>query len=63
MDVRLPHDLVDNELRITMDVKLLDPELSSDAHAVDEGLIFRHIICRMQMQSNHIEELISLGRD
>jgi hypothetical protein len=49
VDVRLPHDLVDNELRIIVDVKLLDLELRSDAQAVDEGLIFCHIIRCMQM--------------
>jgi hypothetical protein len=28
--IQLPHDLVDNDLRLTMDVKPLDTELSSD---------------------------------
>jgi hypothetical protein len=39
MTVRLPHDLVDDELRVTTDVKPLDPKLDGDAQAVDEGLI------------------------
>jgi hypothetical protein len=29
--VRLSHELVDDELRVTVDVKPLDPELSGDA--------------------------------
>jgi hypothetical protein len=39
MIVRLPDDLVDDELRVTTDVKPLDPKLDGDAQAVDEGLI------------------------
>jgi hypothetical protein len=31
MIIRLPHDLVDNELRVTIDVKNLDPKLSVNA--------------------------------
>jgi hypothetical protein len=49
MAVQLPHDLVDDELRVTVDVKLLDPELGSDAEAVDEGLILCHIVCCAEM--------------
>jgi hypothetical protein len=40
--VRLPHDLVDDELRVTTNVKPLDLELSGNAYAIDEGLILRH---------------------
>jgi hypothetical protein len=42
--IRLPIDLVDNKLRVALDVKPLDPELGGDAQAVDEGLILRHIV-------------------
>jgi hypothetical protein len=31
MTVRLPHELVDDELRVVIDAKPLDPELSGDA--------------------------------
>jgi hypothetical protein len=47
--IRLPHDLVDDELRVAMHIKLLDPELGGDAEAINKGLIFRHIVCRMEM--------------
>jgi hypothetical protein len=30
MTIRLPHNLVDNELKVTADVEPLDPELNSD---------------------------------
>jgi hypothetical protein len=33
--IRLPHDLVDDELRVPMDVESLDPELGSDAQVID----------------------------
>jgi hypothetical protein len=29
--IRLPHDLVDDELRVAVDVKPLDPDLGGDA--------------------------------
>jgi hypothetical protein len=42
--VRHPHDLVDDKLRVTTDVKPLNPELGSNVHAIDEGLILHHIV-------------------
>jgi hypothetical protein len=59
--VQFPLNLVDNEFRVAMDVKPLDPELGNDAQANDEGLVFCHIVCHTEMQSNHEEELIALG--
>jgi hypothetical protein len=61
--IRLPHDLVDNELRATADVKMLNHELSSNAQVVDECLIFHHIVGRTEVQSNHVKESISLRGD
>jgi hypothetical protein len=58
-----PTNLVNDELRVTVDVKPLDPELGGDVHAVNEGLILCHIVCCTKMQSNHVEESISLGED
>jgi hypothetical protein len=59
--VQFPHDLVDNELRFTTDVKPLDPKNGSDAQAVEEGLIFCHIVYCVEMLLNHMEESISHG--
>jgi hypothetical protein len=42
--IRLPHDLIDDELRVLMDVEPLDPDLDSDAQTIDEGLKFCHIV-------------------
>jgi hypothetical protein len=63
MVVQLPHDLADDELRVVVDVKLLDPELGGDVETVNEGLILCHIVCCVEMQSNHVQELISLWGD
>jgi hypothetical protein len=59
--VRLPHDLVDDELRVVVDVKQLGPRLDGNAHAIDVGLVLCHIVCCTEIQSSHIEESISLG--
>jgi hypothetical protein len=42
--IRLLHDLVDDELRVTSDVEPLDPKLGGNVQAVDEVIIFRHIV-------------------
>jgi hypothetical protein len=42
--IQILHDLIDDELRVPMDVELLDPELSNDAQAINKGLIFRNIV-------------------
>jgi hypothetical protein len=61
--VRVPYDLVDDKLRVTAVVKLLNPELDGDAQAVDEYLIFSHIIGCTEVQSNHVKESVSLRGD
>jgi hypothetical protein len=60
--ISLPHDLVDDELRVTTDVKLLNNELGGDALAVDGCLVFHHIGCA-EVQSNHVKEPVSLCGD
>jgi hypothetical protein len=63
MAVRLPHYLVDDEFRVATDVKSLDPKLDGNAQAVDECLVFYHIVGHEEVHSNHVEESISLSRD
>jgi hypothetical protein len=36
--------LVDDKLRVTADVKPLDPELSGDVQAIDKCLVLYHIV-------------------
>jgi hypothetical protein len=61
--VWLSIDLVDDDLRVAMYVKSLDAELGGDAQVLDECLIFHHIVGHVDVQSNYIEELISLMGD
>jgi hypothetical protein len=35
MIVRLSHDLIDDKLRVSVDVKSLNPMFSGDAHTID----------------------------
>jgi hypothetical protein len=63
MAVRLPHDLVYDELRVTVNARPLNLELGGDAHADDQCLIFRHIIGCVEVQLNHVDESVSFGGD
>jgi hypothetical protein len=47
--ILFPHDLVDDDLGVASDVKSLAPELGRDVHAIDEGLVFHHIVCHAKM--------------
>jgi hypothetical protein len=46
-----------------VDVKPLNPELGSDAHDIDECLVFCHIVGHVEVQLNYIEDPISLRGD
>jgi hypothetical protein len=49
--VQLSHFLIDNEVRVSMDVKPQNPELGSNVRAVDQGLILGHIIGSAEVHS------------
>ena len=38
------HDLVDDQLQVTVNIESRSAELDGDAQSVDEGLIFRSIV-------------------
>ena len=40
----LLHDLVNDQLRVTVDVESCRAELDGDAQPVDEGLVFRGVV-------------------
>jgi hypothetical protein len=61
--VQLSHDLVDDELRVTADVKPMNPKLDGDVQTVDGCLIFHLIVGCTKVYLNHVEELISFRRD
>jgi hypothetical protein len=49
MAVRLPHDVVDNELEVITDIKPLDLELGGHVQEVDEGLVLHHIVGHVEV--------------
>jgi hypothetical protein len=53
--VWLTHYLLDDQLRVTTDIKPLNPKLDDNAQAVDKRLVFRHIVGCVEMQSNHVK--------
>jgi hypothetical protein len=42
--IRLSHYLIDDELKVSADVKPLNPKFGGDAQTVDQGLILCHIV-------------------
>jgi hypothetical protein len=41
------HDLVHDQLRVTPDLEVFDPELNSDSEAVDQGFVLGGVVrCR-----------------
>jgi hypothetical protein len=60
---RLSHYLIDDELKVPVNVKPLNPKFGGDAHTVYQGLILDHVIGGTKVQLNNIKELISFKRD
>jgi hypothetical protein len=46
-----------------MNVEVSNPELNGDAQAVNEGLVFSHIIGGGKVESDHVANVNSEGRD
>jgi hypothetical protein len=61
--VRVYHDLIDDNLRVSMDVKTLNPKFINNAQTVDQCFVLRHIIGGMEVKSNHRKESITFTRD
>jgi hypothetical protein len=59
----LLHNLVDDKLRVTPDVKPLDPQLNGNAQSIDERLIFSHIVRGQEMKANHVLHTHSMRGD
>jgi hypothetical protein len=47
--VWLSHNLIDDELRVSTDVKLLNPKFSCNAQSVDQCLVVHHIVSGMEV--------------
>jgi hypothetical protein len=58
---RILHDLVNHELRVSSDVEALDASFDSDSEDAEEGLIFRHIVGRGEVQGHRIPHVLPEG--
>jgi hypothetical protein len=47
--IRLSHNLIDNELSVSMDIKPLNPKFSGDVQTVDQCLILPHNVGGMEV--------------
>jgi hypothetical protein len=59
MTVRLPHYLIDDEIRVSMDVEPLNPKFGGNAQSIDEVLVLYHITGGTEVQSYNVKESIS----
>jgi hypothetical protein len=41
---RVLHDLVDHELRVSLNIEALDARLHGDSEAAEEGLVLCHVV-------------------
>ena len=51
---RLLHDLVSYQLGVALDIEASDAQLDGNAQAVDECLIFGHIVGGREMDADHV---------
>ena len=61
MAAQLLHDLVDDQLGVAPDVEASDTKLNGDAQAIDDCLIFGHIIGGGEMDANHVPHVYPEG--
>ena len=60
---RLFHDLVDDQLGVALNIKPSDTQLDGNAQAIDERLIFGHIVGEGEMDVNHVPHAYPKGRN
>jgi hypothetical protein len=58
---RVLHDLVNHELRVSLDVEALDACFDGDSEAAEEGLVFHHIVGRREVQAYCVSHVLSEG--
>jgi hypothetical protein len=51
--------LIDDEIRVSMDVEPLNPKFGGNAQSIDEVLVLYHITGGTEVQSNNVKESIS----
>ena len=60
---RFFHDLVDDQLGVAPNIEVSDTQFNGDAHAIDECLIFSHIVGGGEMDANHVPHAYLEGRN
>ena len=55
--------MVDDQLGVAPDVEALDAQLGGDTQAIDERLIFGHIVGGGEMDANHVPHAYPEGRN
>ena len=60
---RLLHDLVDDQLGVALNIEASDTQLDGNAQAVDERLIFGHIVGGGEMDVNHVPHAYPKGQN
>jgi hypothetical protein len=55
--------LIDDEIRVSMDVEPLNPKFGGNAQSIDEVLVLYHITGGTEVQSNNVKESISFKWD
>jgi hypothetical protein len=58
---RILHDLVDHELRVSLDVEVFDACLDGDFEAAKEGILFRHVVGRGEVQAYRVPHVFLEG--
>jgi hypothetical protein len=58
---RIFHDLVDDKLGVTSDVKTSHTQFDGDAQNVNQGLILRHVVGRSEVEPYNVLQLYTEG--
>jgi hypothetical protein len=61
METRILHDLVNHELRVSLDVEAFDACLDGNSEAAKEGLILCHVVGRGEMQAYRVPHMFPEG--
>jgi hypothetical protein len=61
METRILHDLVNHELRVSLDVEAFDACLDGNSEAAKEGLILCHVVGRGVMQAYRVPHMFPEG--
>jgi hypothetical protein len=55
--------LVNDELRVPLDIETLDPQLNDDVEAIDKVLILFYVVGDREVELDHVAHANPEGRD